>query len=204
MIDYTLLNYLCSHDHVLLVGVIFTHLGTGEFRVWRGAWANAAAPFPPLILQGSVEAHYTINPSYRVVTYNRRNLVLEDWSVYRADIFGADNGGSLLWEKLYSFQETYGSVSSVTNSVLQSVQDRLFASYSNTSLFATYWYQRKAGLPLPVNPSGWFQPPQMKSNALATQSNSGNSGQHIAAVCVLQSFSAADVAACMAAQNATS
>ncbi|KAL7431657.1 hypothetical protein ACHAXM_002765, partial [Skeletonema potamos] len=120
----------------VIVGQLFGHLHSDEFRVGVGKSAIPSAISTPLLLAGSLTPLHGNNPSFRKVFYGNdtgdgNKYRLLDYESHRYPISDSNAGE---WSKLYTFSDTYSTVSeeikaeglsaNVFRSILQSMKDK--------------------------------------------------------------------------------
>ena len=121
----------------VIVGQLFGHLHSDEFRVGTGTSGIPSSLSTPLLLAGSLTPVHGNNPSFRKVFYDggaaedNNSYKLLDYESHRY-LKSDNNTGD--WSKLYTFSETYGTVTeemkteglsaSVFRSLLRSMEDK--------------------------------------------------------------------------------
>ena len=122
----------------VIVGQLFGHLHSDEFRVGVGRSAIPSSLSTPLLLAGSLTPLHGNNPSFRKVFYGGGGLGddsdnqyrLLDYESHRYPI--SDSNGE--WAKLYTFSETYNTATdnfkaeglsgNAFRSIIQSMKDK--------------------------------------------------------------------------------
>jgi len=95
----------------VIVGQLYGHLHTDEFRVGTGTTGIPSSLSTPLLLGGSLTPLHGNNPSFRKVFYDggtadEKQYKLLDYESHRLSISNSNTGG---WSQLYTFSEAYGT-----------------------------------------------------------------------------------------------
>ncbi len=121
----------------VIVGQLFGHIHSDEFRVGVDESAIPSSLSTPLLLAGAITPLHGNNPSFRKVFYssidtssNVNNSTLLDYESHRYPMSDGDDGE---WAKLYTFSEAYsfaadeisaeGLSANVFRSIIQSMLD---------------------------------------------------------------------------------
>lgn len=102
-------DIITEFDNVI-IGQLFGHLHSDEFRVGAGTTGIPSSLSSPLLLGGSLTPIHGNNPSFRKVFYeggadDENQYKLLDYESHRLSI--SDSTAS--WSQLYTFSETYGT-----------------------------------------------------------------------------------------------
>ncbi len=95
----------------VIIGQLFGHLHSDEFRVGAGTSGIPSSLSTPLLLAGSLTPIHGNNPSFRKVFYeggtaDENQYKLLDYESHRLSMSGSNTGD---WSQLYTFSETYGT-----------------------------------------------------------------------------------------------
>lgn len=120
----------------VIIGQLFGHLHSDEFRVGTGTSGIPSSLSTPLLLAGSLTPVHGNNPSFRKVFYDggaakdNHSYKLLDYESHRYSKSDNNTGD---WSKLYTFAETYGTATeeikmeglsaNVFRSILRSMED---------------------------------------------------------------------------------
>jgi sphingomyelin phosphodiesterase acid-like 3 len=141
---YSILN---RHPGIV-ASQLFGHLHTDEFRaVVFGGYDEL--PPPPLLIASSITPIYGSNPSFRVVTYSKDddddNGLILDYDTYFLDLeetfdentsSSGNSSSNPAWQKMPSFQESFGVPDLSASSLQMVVQNLMNTSNYKTTLAA--------------------------------------------------------------------
>lgn len=130
--DYRLDTYhsILSRYSDVISAQLFGHLHSDEFRV------PSTGSGVPLLISSSVTPVYRNNPSFRIVTYDRRSGTIIDTSTMFLSIRQPEKG----WALLYTFRSTY-DVPNLTTKSLKAIVSRMEQLPSLLGTFLLYLRQ---------------------------------------------------------------
>ena len=138
---YSILSkYNDGNNNALVVGQLFGHLHSEEFRIVKPHGGTSSYP---LIMASSVTPIYGSNPSMRVVTYHPDTGMLLDFDTYYLKLL-EHNESSMVWKKASSFREAY-PVPDLTVSSFETILQNL--TTDSSSLWQTFVSRRNVYRP---------------------------------------------------------
>ena len=101
---------------------LFGHLHSEEFRVFPED--SHAFGSPPILLSPAVTPAYNNNPSFKILEYDSRSMVVMDYKVHAAPLpLGpSSNSSRLEWKELFSARDMYDVANLTTGQLLHAAQ----------------------------------------------------------------------------------